>query len=119
MAIPRRQRQWDIYRARVTEGADSLLLVVSSDETNAILGSQVTVCELVAGQAAHLSESPVIVKTKPTETGLADAATICVAVIASVPLGCLVALEGRLASVSLQMAVNRGLQILLGNADWP
>lgn len=119
MGVPRRRRQWDIYRARLSDDRDCLLLIISSDETNAVLDSQVIACEVVAGAAPHLPESPVIIKTRQAETGLEDAATICAAIIASVPLGCLVALEGRLAPVSLRLAVNRGLQILLGNASWP
>lgn len=119
MAIPRKQRQWEIYRANVGEERDSYLLVVSSNETNEILDQQLLACELVPDSVHRLSESPVTVKAKSHDTGLSEPATISVATIASIPRNCLVELEGRLDSVALRLAVDRGLQILIGNQRWP
>lgn len=119
MAIPRKQRQWELYRANLGEERDSHLLVLSSDETNEILDQQVLACEVVPYSVQRLSESPVTVKTQSAETGFGEPATINVATIASIPRNCLVELEGRLDSVALRLAVDKGFQILVGNQRWP
>ncbi len=117
--IPRRQRQWEIYRANLGENSDCYLLVLSSDETNEILDSQVIACELVMESAQKLSSSPVTIKAAPAETGLSEAAVISAATLASIPKNCLVSLEGRLEPISLRLAADRAIQILLGNERWP
>lgn len=119
MAIPRKQRQWEIYRANLGENRDSHLLLISSNETNEILDRQVLACEIVPDSVHRLSESPVTVKATSNDTGLAEPATISVATIASIPRNCLVELEGRLDSVALRLAVDKGVQILIGNQRWP
>jgi hypothetical protein len=119
MAIPRKQHQWEIYRANLDDANVSYLLVISSNETNEILNQQVLACEVVLETTQRLAETPVTIKAKARETGLEDAATISVATLASIPRSCLVELEGRLDSVALRLAVDRGLQILIGNQRWP
>lgn len=119
MAIPRKQRQWEIYRANLGDERDSLLLVVSSNETNEILDQQVLACELVLESVQRLAESPVTIKASAQETGIGQPAVISVATVAGIPRNCLVELEGRLDSVALRFAVDRGIQILLGNQRWP
>ncbi len=119
MAIPRKQRQWEIYRANIGEERDSHLVVISSNETNEILDRQVIVCELVPASTEPLPETPVTIKAGPSETGLGEDASISVATIASIPRNCLVELEGRLDSVALRLAVGKGIQILIGNQRWP
>lgn len=119
MTIPRQQRQWDIYRASLGEGPDCFLLVLSSNETNEILGSQIIACELVLESVQGLAASPVTVKAKPEETGLQEPVTISAATLASIPRNCLTGLEGRLEPVSLRLAVEKAVQILLGNEPWP
>lgn len=119
MAIPRKQRQWEIYRANLGESRDSHLLVISSNETNDILDQQVIVCELVPDSLQVLPETPVTLKAAPHETGLSEDAAVSVSTIASVPRNCLVELEGRLDAVALRLAVNKGIQILIGNQRWP
>jgi len=119
MAIPRAQRQWDVYRANLGEGTDFFLLVLSSNETNEILGSQVIACELVPESVQRLAASPVTIKAKPGETGLSEPATISVATVASIPRSCLASLEGRLEPISLRLAVDKAVQILIGNESWP
>ena len=119
MAIPRKQHQWDIYRANLGEGPDCLLLVLSSDETNEILESQILACELVPESIQKLAATPITINTKPGETGLQEAYIISVATLASIPRNCLIDLEGRLVPVALRLAVDKGHQTLLGNEDWP
>lgn len=119
MSIPRAQRQWDIYRANLGESADCFLLVLSSNETNEILDKQVLACELVPESVQRLSASPVTIKAKPGETGLPEPATISVATLASIPRGCLTSLEGRLDPIPLRLAVDKAVQILIGNESWP
>lgn len=119
MAIPRRQRQWEIYRANLGEGGDTRLLVLSSNETNEILDRQVLACEIVLESVERVADTPVTVPAPAAQTGLAEPAAISVATLASVPRNCLVELEGRLESAALRMAVDRGVQILLGNQRWP
>lgn len=119
MGIPRRQRQWEIYRANLGEDEDTRLLVLSSNETNEILDRQVLACEVVLESVEKVPETPVTVFAPEAQTGLAEPAAVSVATLASVPRNCLVELEGRLDSVALRMAVDRGVQILLGNQRWP
>jgi len=119
MGIPRRQRQWEVYRANLGEGPDCLVLVVSSNETNAILGEQVTVCEMVPESLQRLPPSPVTLKARPSETGLKEDATVSVGTLASMPRACLIELEGRLEPFPLQAAVQKGIQVLVGIERWP
>lgn len=119
MSLPSRQRQWDIYSANLGEGADCNILVISSNETNEILSSQILACEIVPNSVQRLPETPVTLPARIEDTGLPEAAAISVATLASLPRNCLVSLEGRLESVTLRLAVNRSIQILLGNEDWP
>lgn len=119
MAIPRRQRQWDVYRANLGEGSDCYLLILSSNETNEILESQVLACEIVPESIQRLAPSPVTIRAGPDDTGLKEPAVISVATLASIPRNCLVGLEGRLEPAALRMAADRGIQILLGNERWP
>lgn len=119
MGVPRRQRQWEIFRANLGEGPDTRLLVLSSNETNEILDRQVLACEVVLESVETMPETPVTLPAPAAQTGLAEAANISVATLASVPRNCLVELEGRLESVALRMSVDKGIQILLGNQRWP
>lgn len=119
MPLPRRQRQWDIYKANLGESSDCLLLVVSSDETNEILESEIVACEVVPEGMQNLPVSPLTIKAKPEETGLAEPATLSIATLASIPRNCLVNLEGRLDPVALRTAVLKGVHILIGSESWP
>lgn len=119
MPIPRKQRQWEIYRANLGEGPDCFLLVLSSNDTNEILAREVIACEVVLESAQRLPETPVTIRGKPPETGLEQSATICAATIASIPRNCLIELEGLLEPVLLRVAVDNAVQILLGNQRWP
>lgn len=119
MAIPRRQRQWEIYRANLGDDRDCRLLVVSSNETNAILEQQVLACEVVPESVERLPATPVTLEAAPGECGLGERATISVATLASVPRNCLVELEGRLDSLPLRLAVVKAVQVLIGNQRWP
>ncbi|MBI4346831.1 MAG: hypothetical protein HY553_08245 [Elusimicrobia bacterium] len=117
--IPRHQRQWDIYRANLGDGADDLILVLSSDETNRILATQILLCEVGPRSLQPLTPNPVAVSVRSEETGLPDAAVIDVATMATAPRNCLVSLEGRLEPVPQRVAVLRGVEILVGLARWP
>lgn len=119
MPIPRQSRQWEIYRANLGDGEDSRLLVLSSNETNEILDRQVLACEVVLESVERMTQTPVTLTAPAALTGLAEPSTISVATLASIPRNCLVELEGRLDSVALRMAVDKGIQILLGNQRWP
>lgn len=119
MSIPRKQRQWDIYRANLGEGPDCCLLVLSSNETNEIMESQVLSCELVLESVQRLAATPITLRAQPDETGLPEPVTISVATVASIPRNCLIDLAGRLEPLALRLAVDNGIQILLGNERWP
>ena len=119
MSIPRKQRQWDIYRANLGEGPDCCLLVLSSNETNEILQSQVLACELVMESVQRLAATPVTLKAESDATGLPEPVTISVATIASIPRNCLIDLVGPLEPLALRIAVDTGVQILIGNERWP
>ncbi|MBI3298834.1 MAG: hypothetical protein HYZ75_11760 [Elusimicrobia bacterium] len=119
MGVPRRQRQWEIYRANLGEGEDIRIMVLSSNETNEILDRQVLACEVLLESVERVAETPVTIPAPAAQTGLAEPANISVATLASIPRNCLVELEGRLDSIALRMGVNRGIQILLGNQRWP
>ena len=119
MSIPRRQRQWDIYRANLGEGPDVMVLVVSSDETNDILESQVVSCELVSEGTARLPATPVTIRAAEGDSGLPEPVFVTVATLASLPRNCLVSLEGRLESAPLRLAVLRAIDVLVGAVPWP
>lgn len=119
MRLRRRPRQWDIYRANLGEGPDCFLLILSSEETNEILESQVIGCELVPERVQKLTASPVTLKAVPEATGLQETVTISVATVASIPRNCLVDLEGRLDPMSHRLAVTKTLHILFGDERWP
>ena len=119
MAIPKHQRQWDIYAANLGGGQEVLALVLSSNESNRILGTQVLACELVPEALQPLAETPITIPVLPEHTGLREGGAISVATVASLPRNCLVSLEGRLEPVLKRVAVLRGLEILVGTASWP
>lgn len=119
MPIPRRQLQWEIYKANLGEERDTRVLVVSSNETNEILRHQVLACEVVPESVERLPETPVTIRVKSSESGLDENATISVSTMASIPRNCLVDLEARLDSVALRLAVDKGVHILIGNQRWP
>lgn len=119
MAIPRHQRQWDIYRANLGEGSEVLALVLSSDETNRTLEPQILFCEVVPESLQPLRESPVSVRARPEDSGLSETAVIDVPTMAGLPRACLVSLEGRLESVPTRVAVLRAVEIMVGLARWP
>ena len=119
MAILRHQRQWDIYKANMGGGADGLVLVLSSDETNRILDSGLLLCEVVPESLQRLTAGPVAVRIDPKERGLSEPAVIDVPSMASAPRNCLVSLEGRLESVPLRVAVLSAVEVLVGLARWP
>ncbi|MBI5243383.1 MAG: hypothetical protein HY922_06800 [Elusimicrobia bacterium] len=141
MSIPKAIRQWDIFRANlgdgpniknalvgavpnqrrmdVRDGHDCWLLVLSSTETNEILGSTVLACEIVPDHIQKLSPSPLNLPVRPGDTGLGWPAAISVMTLASIPRNCLVALEGRLDPAGLRAASLRGLEIMTGAEPWP
>lgn len=119
MAVPRRVRQWDIFRANLGEPSDVWLLIVSSSETNAIIESVVTACEIVPESLQRLTPSPLNLPVKPSDTGLEWPATASVVTVSCIPTNCLVSLEGRLEPAGVREATLKGLQILFGIRPWP
>ena len=119
MSIPKTIRQWDIFRANLGDDHDCWLLVLSSTETNEILGSTVLACEIVPDHVQKLSPSPLNLPVRTGDTGLGWPASISAMTLASIPRNCLVALEGRLDSLGLRAASLRGLQIMTGTEPWP
>src|ERR1051325_11528829 len=98
MGIPKRCRQWDIYKANLGGPTDIHLLIVSSTETNEILDSIGVACEIVPESVQRLSPSPLNLAVQPADTGLEWPATVSAISLASIPRTCLISLEGRLES---------------------
>lgn len=59
MAIPRRQRQGEIYRANLRGDGDARLLVLSSNETDGILDRQALAFEVVLESVERVAGTPV------------------------------------------------------------
>lgn len=119
MGLPRLCRQWDIYRAKLGEPSDVWLLVLSSTQTNEILGSTLVACEIVPEHVHRLRVSPLGLPVRMQDSGLDWAAGVSLTTLATLPRNCLVALEGRLEPLTLRASVLRGLGILFGTEDWP
>ena len=119
MTIPRRCRQWDIYKANLGESSDIFLMVLSSTETNEIINSTVVACEIVPEEVQKLPPSPLNLPVNSADTGLDWPASLSVMSLATVPRTCLVSLEGRLEPVGTRAAALKGLAILVGTESWP
>ena len=119
MSLPRLVRQWDIFRANLGEESDLWLLVLSSTETNEILGSTLVACEVIPATIHGPKASPLVIPADPPATGLPWPAALAVRTLASIPRNCLVSLDGRLEPASLRGAALRGVNVLFGQEPWP
>lgn len=109
-------RQRSIFRAEMAPGVESLAVVISCDEANA-LRRVVTLCELVEDSTGGLGSLPICVRLPKGDAGL-DKDWVVAASPYTLPEGCLISPEGEVPP-NLYRELELALKRVFGWEPWP
>lgn len=110
-------RKGEIYLARIEEVIEVLVVIISSNEANA-LRKVIMACILYEDPDGKFAPLPTAVRVKSAETGLEKDYTVIAGSIYTFPNGTLVRREGFLKPAARER-LEKAIQISLGFSPWP
>ncbi|MBI4668163.1 MAG: type II toxin-antitoxin system PemK/MazF family toxin [Elusimicrobia bacterium] len=115
-ALPKYIKRGEIYNANFGEGPDLLVVIVSSNESNALM-RDIGVCEVLRQAPIEYEKIPIAAVLGNTETSLAEKLVV-MGKVANVPKGVLIEKEGNVSALAMER-LDQAIRRWLGFDPWP